>query len=150
MDKSIKSANLYLATLKALSIIDTHSHWTMKGKLFYENHLLFERIYNSSLEDLDRAAEKMVGIFGDECLDYDLQVDLLHKVLLKYKNLDGSPVQMSLAIETDFIKLSKEVYEIFEDEGTLTLGLDDMIMSISNSREGAVYLLQRSLLDTKE
>lgn len=145
MEKCFKVAALYVATLKAIALIHQHNHWTTKGAMFYGDHLLFERLYNSTLETLDGAAEKFIGIFGDECLDYDLQADLLHKVLLKYKNLDGSPAEMSLAAEKDFLKFSQEAYECFEKEERLTLGLDDMIMEIASKREDACYLLQQTL-----
>lgn len=145
MDKCSKVGALYVATLKALALIHQHNHWTTKGVSFYGDHLLFERLYKSTLENLDLAAEKFIGVFGDRCLDYDLQTELLHKVLLKYKNLEGSPIQMSLEAEKDFLKFSKDAYNCFEDEGKLTLGLDDMVMAIASDREGAVYLLQQSL-----
>jgi len=145
MDKCSKVGALYVATLKALSLIHQHNHWTTKGVSFYGDHLLFERLYKSTLENLDLAAEKFIGVFGDQCLGYDLQVALLNKVLTKYKNLEGSPIQMSLEAEKDFLKFSKDAYNCFEEEGKLTLGLDDMVMAIASEREGAVYLLQQSL-----
>jgi DNA-binding ferritin-like protein len=145
MDKCSKVGALYVATLKALSLIHQHNHWTTKGVSFYGDHLLFERLYKSTLENLDLAAEKFIGVFGDQCLGYDLQAALLNKVLVKYKNLEGSPVQMSLEAEKDFLKFSKDAYNCFEEEGKLTLGLDDMIMAIASAREEACYLLQQSL-----
>jgi len=145
MDKCSKVGALYVATLKALSLIHQHNHWTTKGVSFYGDHLLFERLYKSTLENLDLAAEKFIGVLGDQCLGYDLQAELLHKVLLKYKNLEGSPIQMSLEAEKDFLKFSKDAYNCFEEEGKLTLGLDDMVMAIASDHEGAVYLLQQSL-----
>lgn len=147
MDKCCKVAALYIATLKAITLIHQHSHWTTKGPPFYGDHQLFERIYNSALKDLDLAAEKFMGLFGDKCLDYDLQADLLHKLLLKYKALEGSPLQMSLNVEKDFLQFSKKAYNCFEEEGNLTLGLDDMIMAIASSREESVYLLQQTLAE---
>src|SRR5574339_430067 len=131
MEKCFKVAVLYVATLKAIALIHQHNHWTTKGEMFYGDHLLFERLYNSALENLDLAAEKFIGVFSDECLDYDLQIELLSKILSKYKNLDGSPAEMSLAAEKDFLKFSKEAYDCFEAEGRMTLGLDDMIMEIA-------------------
>lgn len=145
MDKCSKTAALYVASLKALSLIHQHSHWTTKGNDFYGDHLLFERIYKSALDNLDLAAEKFIGLFGAECLDYQFQAELLNKVLLKYKGLNGEPLEMSLAVEKDFLKLSKDAYNCFEDEGKLTLGLDDMVMAIASDREGAVYLLRQPL-----
>ena len=145
MEKCFKVAALYVATLKALALIHQHNHWTTKGMMFYGDHLLFERLYNDTLGNLDLAAEKFIGIFSDECLDYELQADLLNKVLVKYKNLEGSPVEMSLAVEKDFLKFSREAYDCFEEEDALSLGLDDMIMEIASKREEAVYLLQQTL-----
>lgn len=144
MDKCSKIGALYVATLKAIALIHQHSHWTTRGIPFYGDHLLFERLYNSALKDLDLAAEKFIGLFGDECLGYDLQAELLNKVLLKYKDLEGSPVEMSLSIEKDFLNFSREAYDCFEQEGKLTLGLDDMIMAIASQREESVYLLQQT------
>lgn len=145
MDKCNKVAALYIASLKAMAIIHQHNHWTTKGDDFYGDHLLFERLYDSVLENLDTAAEKFVGIFGAECLDYGLQTELLNKVLLTYKKLVGSPAELSLGVEKDFIKFSQDAYKCFEDEGKMTLGLDDMIMAIAGKREEAVYLLQQTL-----
>lgn len=144
MDKCSKVCALYVATLKAIALIHQHSHWTTRGIPFYGDHLLFERLYNSALKDLDLAAEKFIGLFGDECLSYDLQAELLNKVLIKYKDLEGSPINMSLAIEKDFLNLSRDAYDCFEQEGKLTLGLDDMIMAIASQREESVYLLKQT------
>ncbi len=145
MDKCSKVGALYIASLKALALIHQHNHWTVQGVAFYGDHLLFERLYNDTLKLLDLAAEKFVGLLGDEVLGYEMQADLLHKVLLKYNNLEGSPVQMSLEAVRDFIKFSKSAYNCFEEEGKMTLGLDDMIMAIASKNEEFVYLLQQSL-----
>lgn len=145
MDKCTQVANLFVASLKALAQIHQHNHWTTKGASFYGDHLLFERIYKSALEDLDLAAEKFLGVFGQDAVDYDMQTDLLNKVLSKYKKLLSDPVQLSLTVEKEFIKLCKDAYDCFEKEGKMTLGLDDMVMSISSNREEALYLLQQVL-----
>ena len=148
MDKLSKIAALYISTLRAIGIIHQNNHWLSKGTNFYGSHLLFERIYKSSVEDLDLAAEKFVGLFGPDCLDYKLQADLLSKVISKYNELSSKPFEQSLAIEKEFLKLSQDAYNSFKSEGgKLSLGLDDLIMSISSSREESVYLLQQSLND---
>jgi DNA-binding ferritin-like protein len=145
MDKCSKTAALYIASLRAIGFIHTQSHWTTKGDTFYGDHLLFERLYNSALESLDLAAEKFMGLFGSDCLDYVLQADLLNKVLLKYKGLEGKPLEMSLAIEKDFIKFSKSIYDSLKESGNLSLGLDDLLMSTASKAEEAVYLLKQAL-----
>lgn len=144
MNKCVKVAALYIATLRAISIVHKNNHWITNGSNFYGSHLLFERLYESAIENLDLAAEKFIGLFGDECLSYDMQNDLLNKILVKYKNFEGSPFNQSLAIEKDFLNLSKEAYNCFSAENNLSLGLDDCIMSIASDREEACYLLQQS------
>jgi hypothetical protein len=117
MDKCIKIASLYITTLKAISLISQHQHWLAQGDAFYSSHLLFERIYNSALKDLDLAAEKFVGLFGDKVLNYDLQVELLAKVLGQFSTLEGSNgATMCLAIEKQFLKFSQEAEKAFLDD----------------------------------
>lgn len=143
MDKCCKTAALYVATLKAIYLIHQQNHWTTKGQSFYGDHLLFQRLYESAQEDLDEAAEKMIGLFGDECLDYSLQADLLNKLLLRFKPVSASPVKLSLAIEQAFLNFTETAYNCFEEEGKLSMGLDDMLMSIASNRETSVYLLNQ-------
>ena len=144
MEKCTKVAALYLATLKALYLIHQQNHWLAKGNDFYGDHLLFQRIYESVQENLDAAAEKMVTLFGDECLDYKLQANLLNKLLLKYGDNSQGLVECSLNAERFFQKLSKSAFDCFEREDNMTLGLDDLLMSVANKREEAIYLLTRA------
>ncbi len=147
MEKCNKIAALYIATLKAMAQIHQHNHWLTKGMSFYGNHLLFERLYDSALKNLDVAAEKFISLFGDEVINYDFQAELLNKVLLKYSKLEGSPLEMSLAVEKDFVKFSETAYLELQDEDKFSLGLDDMVMTIASDRETSIYLLQQALKD---
>jgi DNA-binding ferritin-like protein len=150
MDKCCKAAALYIAALKSLALIHQQNHWTVKGGSFYGKHLLFERIYDSALENLDLAAEKFVGAFGVECIDYGMQAEFLNKMLCRYTDLaaemeDDFPVKLSLTAEKDFLEYSEYIFNCLEEEGKMTLGIDDMIMSIAGEREEAMYLLQQSM-----
>ena len=150
MEKHLKVANLYIASLRSLSLIYQHCHWLTRGISFYGDHLLFERLYNSVLENVDMAAEKLIGIFGDQVLDYELQAKLIGQAKQFYKNLEGSPVAQCLKAEKEFLKLATEFYKLVDDGEHLTLGLDDALCNISNKREEAVYLLQQILKGEKD
>lgn len=141
MNELEKLSALYIATLKVMSLTHQHNHWLAKGDTFYADHLLLQRIYESSSQDLDAAAEKMVGLLGDEFMDYTYQANLMFKLFTKYSQLGG--IQSSLQVEKDFVKLSKTVYNAFEKADKMTLGLDDLIMAIADKREEAIYLLGR-------
>lgn len=145
MDEFQKLARLYIVYLRAIAFIHKQNHWITFGIAFYGNHLLFDRIYTTVTENLDSAVEKLITLFGDEVLNYDIQVELLNEILNKYNNLEGSPLEMSLNIEKDFLNFSKEIYDKLKEKNKLTLGLDDLLMSIANERETSIYLLNRAL-----
>lgn len=139
MNRVEELTNLYVAYLRAIYLTHQNSHWVSKGKEFYGNHLMFERIYKSSSEDADAAAEKMIGVFGDDALDPKLQSQFISKLLEKVSGED--PVETSLNVEKQFLEFSTKFYNTIKSEGKMTQGLDDMILTIANNREGACYLL---------
>jgi len=139
----IHAANLVVATLKTAYHIHQHNHWTTSGANFYSNHLLFQRLYESALEDLDACAEKMVGYFGVDAVSFPLQAELCHKLMLQYWDVKG--VDLSIAIEKDLVALISETRtKIFIPgiEGSC-LGLDNMLNDVSDHRDEALYLLKQ-------
>jgi DNA-binding ferritin-like protein len=143
-DVCVQTCNIVIATLKATYLVHQHNHWTSKGLSFYGNHLLFQRLYELAAEDLDGFAEKSVGCFGRDCVDYTLQAELVHKILLKYR--DKSAHEQSLAIEKGLLELIDEALECFEKEKTITSGMKNFLEGMADNRETACYLLQQSLL----
>ena len=134
----------YIGLLRSVGIIHQNNHWKAKGRRAYSDHLLFERIYKSSIEDVDLAAEKFMGLFGVESLDLNLQAKLIQKFLDKASK-EKDPIKSSLQIETEFLSFSEDFLNKLKEEDELTMGLEDMIQALASSREGAVYLLKQSL-----
>lgn len=138
---AIGMLNEYVAMLRLITLIHKHSHWKCKAPEFYGNHLLFERIYNNANDRADAAAEKLIGLYGNDALKHDTQTKLMNK-LNKYTSEDH--IQNSLDAEKDFISMAKELYDKLKEVGELTLGLDDLIMSQANEAEVSVYLLNQA------
>jgi DNA-binding ferritin-like protein len=139
MENIFEFANFYLAFLRALAILHQSHHWLTRGKNFYGNHLLLDRIYRTAADNSDLAAEKFVGVLGDEVLDLSLHNAYIHSILKSFEGED--PIQISLAAEEKFQALSEKLYDLLEKSGKLTLGMDDMIMSIASKSEESSYLL---------
>lgn len=137
----------YISFLRAIGLLHQNNHWLSKGKNFYGQHLLFERIYKSAQEDVDLAAEKFVGLFNEECLDLNAQSKLIQKTLEKFSG--DNLIQLSLSAEKEFLEFSQKIYDTLKENDELSLGMDDMLMSVASRREEAVYLLKQSL-DEKE
>lgn len=145
MTKVWAIANLYVATLRAIYLIEQHCHWTVKGTAFYGDHLLFERLYKSAQDNADLAAEKAIGCFGQEAVEYKSQCELMHKIVAKYADLQDKPVEQALAIEKDFLAMAEKAFKQIEEAGEMDLGIDDMMTEISSKRQEAVYLLGQVL-----
>ena len=132
----------YVAFLRALYQIHQNNHWKCKGTDFYSNHLLFQRLYEETSDNADSAAEKSIGIFKE----LDTAPELISKIISKYLSNDNL-LEMSLEAEKDFLDYSRKLYLELKADDDMTLGLDDLIMSISNSHESHVYLLEQALAD---
>lgn len=133
-----------LACLRAQYWAYQQAHWQVRGGSFYGNHLLFQRLYESVVDQTDTLAEKMVGVYGGDAVDgMDLgakfeawlrrwdQVDCLH--------------QRGILSEQDFQSACRSVYERLGQLGELTLGMDDFLMATANEHETNEYLLRQVL-----
>jgi len=129
----IQHMTLYVAFLRALYNTHQNNHWETKGPNYYGNHLLFQRLYESTADLVDQAAEKTVGVFG-ELAKHD---DWIGKITNKYSadKYGGDHVKSSLEASKAFLDLSEKLYNNLKESGKITLGLDDMIMATSNAVE---------------
>jgi DNA-binding ferritin-like protein len=131
----------YLAMLRVMTLIFQNSHWKCKCPAFYGNHLLFERIYDDAGDLTDAAAEKLIGLFGNDALNHPEQIELMSGYYKKY--VSDNHIENSLTVSKDFIKLADDVYNRIKEIGEMTLGLDDLIMSQSSKVEEFIYLLSQ-------
>ena len=130
-----------VAATQGLATVHQIAHWTTNGVNFYEDHLLFERIYGQANEDLDSIAEKTVGIFGDTCLTLEDFVKDMNEFISKVSGNDY--IEKSLNAEKNYLELITNTYNKLKDMKVITLGVDDLLMSTASSHETSVYLLQQ-------
>jgi len=142
---SAEALNYYIGFLRLVYMIHQNSHWKCKCENFYANHLLFERLYESAQKRLDKTAEKLIGIFGNDAMDTSKHSTLINKMCEKYSGPDH--VENSLKAEQDFCQISEKTFELIKENGNMSLGLDDLIMANHNKSETAIYLLKQSMVD---
>jgi DNA-binding ferritin-like protein len=147
-----KLMNAFVSYLRALYMLHQNNHWQGGGQGAYGNHLLFERLYKQKQEDADAAAEKCIGLFGPESIDLSSQMPAITKIAAKfsYTNYAGEDVShsyltSSLEAEQEFVKFAKNLYDALKASDAMTLGLDDLIMSIASNAETSIYLLKQAL-----
>ena len=124
------------------------SHWQVKGRSFYGDHLLFQRLYESVQGQTDALAEKMVGMYGPDAVD-GLDLGAKFEVFIRRWGQVDCLHRRGLTSEEDFQKLVKWTYEKLKSLGELSLGMDDFLMATASEHETNQYLL-RQLLRSKE
>lgn len=137
-----------LAVLRSMYWIHQNSHWQSAGSTFYGDHLLFQRLYEETADDVDGVAEKAVAFLGCELVD-PAELFTRAKKWVDEWCASPNPVMRSMAAEKSFMHLAKEYYTLLKKLDIMTLGLDDEIMSLCNSHESHIYLLQQRLEQVK-
>jgi len=139
--KSGEMFSEYVGILMGLSIIHQTAHWLCKGESYYGKHLLFAKLYENVSTDLDLAAEKLIGVFGDEFLNPKKHMEISKHFVDEYDSTDFT--QRSLDAELAFLSFSEELYEEIKENKNMSLGLDDLIAGIASNHEENVYLLKQ-------
>lgn len=131
-----------LSLLRAQSWLYQTLHWQVKGKDFYENHLLFERLYGGLGEEIDTLAEKLVGYYGSEAVSANESIEKAQKWLSGWR--DSDPITAALGAEKQLQALLRKTYDTMSQKKELSLGLDDFIMALASAHETNLYLLSQS------
>jgi DNA-binding ferritin-like protein len=123
------------------------THWQVKGKAFYGDHLLFERLYGAELAiEIDTLAEKLVGYFGSESVTAAPQIQQAASWVSFWAEIQ-CPYQRGLKSEKDFQIIVAKAYDVLKGSAEMTLGLDDFLMAMANRHETNIYLLQQRISD---
>lgn len=151
-DSSLEGLTVMLAYLRAMQAWFHGAHHVTGGEGFSGDHTeLYTKIYEAIIEDYDAAAEKAVGLSGESAACPIMVMDNANKIISKFKSpCDLSAVEIArhgYNIIMKYLDFLEMLYDSFEKNDSLTLGLDDFIMSMANSYETFAYLLKQRSSD---
>lgn len=138
-----------LGMLRHLYLLHQTNHWTASGDPFYGDHLLFQKLYELNLEQIDQVAEKAVGLGSANLVNLHEQLHFVNVLNECYGHKSynlphpGMLVESSLAAELTFLHAMRHVCKSLKDSGLMTHGLDNLLAGIEDSHEGSVYLLKQ-------
>lgn len=133
-----------LCSLRLAYVAHQNAHWEAKGVAFAADHQLFQRLYESAAADVDALAEKIAGLFTSDMLALAPQLEECLSCPDCSSVMGETEASVAAAMaEEHALAAIEEAYDAAEDEGALTLGLDDLLMSLANNRETSLYLLQQ-------
>lgn len=131
-----------LAFLRAMHWNYWTTHWQVQGEPFYGDHLLFQRLYEGMVEEIDSTAEKTVGFCGPSAVSGHDSIDRAHNVLRRWADT-ADYYERAVQTEQEFQILIKGVYDLIDGKGCLTLGLDNFLQGLADAHETNAYLLQQ-------
>ena len=120
-----------------------NAHWNCKGTLFYEFHLMFDRIYDDYEDLVDRCAERLVGL-GGRVMGTVSQVS-------NDSNLSDQPELISsLDLAADLLSKVKEVKSINNTNIDTLLAANEqvtanLLMTVGETLDTHIFLLSSSL-----
>ena len=144
-DISLPTLQVLLAILRGAHWAHWTSHWQVKGESHYGDHLLLERIYESLIEEIDTLAEKIVGAYGGMAVAPVEQAQIMANTVLPLAEAqaENDPIRRALVVEEALQVVFKNIYNSLKKMNTLSLGMDDFLMSMANAHETNLYLLRQ-------
>lgn len=139
----------YVALHRMMVLMYQHCHWITRGTVYYADHLLFQRLYEKVSDEIDTIAEKSVGLSSEKAVCPVHTTEMACKLMKSmFPNFDVSKdphsiVEDLLVMEISFLEQNEAFYKKLEDEDQMTLGMDDLIMTLHSSHEENVYLLKQ-------
>ncbi len=143
-----------LACIRCAYVWFHAAHQLTKGVGFAGDHVnIYGVIYNSLAEDYDGAAEKAIGLTGQEeiACPHTILAMALEKIQ-RYPTPAGANASAiagtGLQIMRDLNNHVEEVFTNLEAEGQLALGLNDFLAAAANVYTKYIYLLQQRTKET--
>jgi starvation-inducible DNA-binding protein len=130
-----------LCTMRAAYLTYRNAHWQARGPNFYGHHLLFERLYDESKDQIDKLAEQAVGSYGSDAIREDAQI-IAERVAEFAQHAD--PVSKSLAAARTVRAKLTTAFKTMQVDGQLGLGWEDLLTELAQGTDSHIYLLQQT------
>lgn len=138
-----------LAHLRAMHLWMHGAHHVSKGPSFGGDHILIlNTIYDEIQDQVDKLAEKGIGITGDESLGSPQRImQEAMPVLSSFPDVTSLPqdqlMQAAYQIEQTFISVLEHQFHSLEQSGQLSLGLNNFLAGLADTHEGYGYFLRQ-------
>lgn len=143
-DFSYGKLGTVLAATYGLILVAQTSHWAAKGNNFYQNHLLFQKVYEVMNELVDSIGERAVGLsrngeIVEPCRLMKNACLLAAESKTAHEDLN---LKVYLAI-CSYKKIVMKAYKEMRADGIMTPGLENLLQDVLDKVEQLEYLLGR-------
>ena len=139
----------YAGFLRAFHLWFHAAHNVTKGTGFAGDHVsLYGPIYLEVQDVIDRVIEKGLGVFDNEMIACPNKITSDAMIVLEeWESPAGKGAEriaeLALHYAIDLVELDAKVVMLLGEDGTLTLGLENLLAELADTHEGYVYLLKQ-------
>jgi DNA-binding ferritin-like protein len=140
MDTSHSSLKCLLdlwAHLRAAHHVYWTLHWQSRGPTAYADHLLFERLYEARVEEIDGLAEIIAGEYGSDKLEPVAAWAAASDIISKLVHCD-TPVMVATMVLASVEECNADCAK-----GCYPASTQNFIAGVGTSHLSALYLLQQ-------
>lgn len=143
LNKRITTKNnellLLLCSLKAVEAIHHSHHWQTKGKNYYSDHLLFERLFTDIISEIDPIGENVIVFSGRKATNYFVILEMAEEFCEIVTVQTEDLITNSLSAEKLLIEIGKMALE--KAKSINEYGLEQAIGNVLDKHNSHVYLL---------
>lgn len=142
---------ILVAWLRALSQTHQSNHWTASGDPYYGDHLLFARLYELPNGEVDKFAEKAVGLGSTSLVEVKKLSRHTHSIItFLSKGRPGIPnnddlVSLSYELELAYKDALEFAIDSMKQNGTASSGVMNLLEQSADDHEGSLYLLKQRM-----
>jgi hypothetical protein len=103
-DLKYRKFAVWLGFLRALNFLHQTHHWQCSGNNYFSDHLLFERLYNETLPEIDKLAEKLIGLESIRLTNQIHQLKHMEEFITLVMHCPDGLIARSLISELAFVK----------------------------------------------
>jgi len=146
---SISDFEEFIGMLRFMHLWYHSAHHCSRGISFGADHdNIFGDLYSSVNDEIDAAIEKTIGVTNNEGFACPVNITKNALALLEIypspPSIDMSTmVSVALEIEQQYIQHVEDLFTRLENQGSLTLGLNDFLSASANLHESHVYKLSQ-------
>lgn len=149
-EKSSKELADLIANVRAIQIWFHSAHLLSKGEAFESDHKIYKEIYEIAESDFDSYSERAIGLMEDESIASPKTISkcVCDKIKFWIDPANSNALLIAAAglnIVKDHIQKIEIAYNQIKQSGSMTLGLDDLLMSTASNWETIVYKLQQRI-----
>lgn len=137
--------SVLLAATRALAQLHQSHHWQVSGDTFYGDHMLFDKLYTNTNDEVDKIAEKLVGLATPKMVDAVAISAQSYRILSELYDTNKNISECSLTAEKLYLSTIEFVSTSLYRQNLLTYGLDNLLGDIADKHEEHIYLLKQKL-----